>query len=141
MSFCEGQAPDDLEHQARKPVITCRQPATYQVYSRFVIPFQPAPKRVGKHLFRETPGEVIPIGFQNLLELLGSAECPAAGKRARGIHWEFSILCSPTAYSVISFQAEPERVHTGVAGRAGGAGAVLFELLAQRCSGTDGSFV
>src|SRR5581483_322094 len=74
-------------------------------------------------------------------QFTGRFERAPIGQLTRHVNREFTITRAPCANGVVIFEAEPERVHPRVTGRAGRVPAMLFELLPQRAGQSDGLFI
>src|SRR5947209_5046012 len=75
---------------------------------------------VGQHLLGEVAGEQVLLGAEELLQLGGALERPAAGQGAGRVDGEGAVLVAPAADRIEVLEGEAERVHAGVAGGAGG---------------------
>ena len=80
-----------------------------------VVAFQPPAERVRQQLLYQAADEGAAILNEERLELGGRLKGASVGQNAGCVDRSVAILCAPGADGIEIFQAEPQRVHAGVA--------------------------
>ena len=107
-----------------------------------VVRLEAPPQRVGQHLLGQTYARTAAIASSRSARIsAGRGEPLAVGQRPARIHRELAVRVAPPADGVVVLQAEAERVHVAVAGRAGRVGAVPSSCSRIDCDSAPADFL